>query len=81
MGTDMAAPLTKRQTQHHIDSIQTSKLIKRVTEHVLDGAEMSATQLRGAEILLNKTMGNMSQVAIDVEGELGVSVTILGKAD
>lgn len=65
----MAAPLTKRQTTKHIDSIQTSKLIKRVQDHVLEGEEMSQSQMAGAKLLLSKTMPDMKAIENSFDGD------------
>lgn len=70
----MAARLTKRLADQTRDSIQTSMLIKRLCNHALGECEMSNTQVRAAEILLNKTLPNLksSDDSLTVEGELGV---------
>ncbi len=65
----MAAPLTKRQTTRHIDSIQTAKIIKKVQNHVLEGEEMSQSQMIGARLLLSKTMPDMKATDITTDGD------------
>lgn len=42
--------------------IQTTMLVKRLTDHVVGKVEMSATQLRAAEILLRKRLPDLSAV-------------------
>ena len=66
---DMAAPLTKRQTTRHIDSIQTAKIIKKVQNHVLEGEEMTQSQMIGARLLLSKTMPDMKATDITTDGD------------
>ncbi len=65
----MAAPLTKRQTTRHIDSIQTAKIIKKVQNHVLEGEEMTQSQMIGARLLLSKTMPDMKATDITTDGD------------
>jgi hypothetical protein len=72
----MAAPLTKRQTDGHRDSIETAKLIKRVQNHVFNGDEMTTSQMRGAELLLNKTMANMKAIEHKVDADTLTSLAI-----
>jgi hypothetical protein len=47
--------------------IQTSQLINRLENHVLSNSEMSSTQLRAAEVLLRKTLPDVS--AVEMTGE------------
>lgn len=58
----MAARLTKRLADQTRDGIQTSMLIKRVYGHALGEVEMTATQLRAAEILLKKTLPDLQSI-------------------
>jgi len=64
----MAARLTKRQADGAKDAIQTGLLIKKVQDHVLEGSELSATQLRSAEVLLKKTLPDLK--ATEHQGEI-----------
>ena len=72
----MAAPLTKRQTSGHIDSIQTSKLIKKLEGHALEGVEMTASQVNAATVLLKKTLPDMKAVEHAVGDDTEMTVTI-----
>ena len=58
--------------------IQTSMLLKRLEDHVLGDVEMSATQLRAAEVLLRKSMPDLT--ATELTGGDGgpLQVTITG---
>lgn len=58
------------------DRIQTSMLLNRLEKHVLGDVEMSATQLRAAEILLKKSLPDLQ--AIEHSGELEQTVTVTG---
>jgi hypothetical protein len=42
--------------------IKTSQLINRLTDHVLGTVEMTASQVRAAEILLSKTLPSLASV-------------------
>ena len=48
--------------------IQTSMLLKRLTDHVLGVVDLTATQVRAAEILINRTLPNLS--AVDITGQI-----------
>ena len=52
--------------------IQTTLLLKKLEQHVLNGEEMSATQIRAAEMLLRKTMPDLS--AVQLTGEDGGAI-------
>lgn len=42
--------------------IQTTMLVKRLEEHILGNAEISSTQMRAIEILLKKTLPDLSSI-------------------
>ena len=54
------------------EKIKTSMLLNRLADHADGKVELSTTQVRAAEILLRKTMPDLSAVSADVElaGEL-----------
>lgn len=68
----MATRLNKRTATQSRDAIKTTQLIKRVQKHAHGEVEMTATQLRAAEILLNKTLPNLKQSddSLVVDGEI-----------
>lgn len=70
----MAARLTKRLADQTRDAIKTSMLVNRLTDHALGDIEMSQTQIRAAEILLNKTLPNLksSDDSLTIDGEVGI---------
>lgn len=49
--------------------IQTSQIVNRLLNHTLGEVEMTNTQVRAAEILLKKTLPDLSQMTIDAEVE------------
>lgn len=51
--------------------IKTSQLINRLKDHALGKVELSSTQVRSIEILLKKTLPDLS--AIDHSGEISTS--------
>lgn len=58
----MAARLNPRHSEMVRAKIQASQLVNRLTAHALGDAEMSATQVQAAKILLDKTLSNAPQV-------------------
>ena len=46
------------------EKIRTSQLINRLSDHVFGKVELSATQVRSAEILLKKTIPDLSATEI-----------------
>ncbi len=54
---------TRRRLAQNDDTrqrIQTSQLINRLHGHVFDGVELSSTQLKAVEILLRKTLPDLT---------------------
>lgn len=47
--------------------IQTSMLVNRLTDHALGKVELQPTQVKAIEILLKKTMPDLSQVSGTIE--------------
>ena len=56
--------------------IQTSQLINRLENHVLSNTEMSSTQLRAAEVLLRKTLPDVSSVEMTGEDSGPIKMVI-----
>lgn len=63
----MAARLNPRHQEMVRDKIQASQLINRLEDHALNGAELSATQIKAIEILLRKSIPDLS--AVQVSGD------------
>lgn len=67
----MAERLRKMHQEDVRAKIQTSQLVKRLTEHALGKVELSPTQVRAIEILIKKTLPDLSAVTLNGEGEDG----------
>ena len=64
----MAARKDSRIKTKHREAIQTSMLMNRLTDHVLGDVEMTTTQVRAAQILLNKALPDLRATEITGEG-------------
>ncbi len=51
--------------------IKTSQLVNRLQDHVYGKVELSATQVRAAEILLARALPTLTQTDLTVDGQLG----------
>lgn len=67
----MAARLRKLHSDEVRQKIQTSQLINRLTDHALGDVELSATQVRSIEILLKKSIPDLSAISLEGAGENG----------
>lgn len=79
----MAARKTRvSHDQKTREKIQTSQLVNRLTNHALGETELTATQLRAIEILLKKTLPDLSSVEHkgDAENPLEVITNITLKS-
>lgn len=65
----MAARLRKTHQDDVREKIQASQIINRLSGHVSGEIEMSPTQVRAAEILLKKTLPDLSGVEISGDEE------------
>jgi len=65
----MAARLNPRHQDMVRDKIQASQLINRLEDHALNGLELSQTQIKAIEILLKKSLPDLS--AVEVSGQDG----------
>lgn len=72
----MAARLRKSHQDDVRTKIQVSQLLNRLQNHAFGEVELNATQLRAIEILLKKTLPDLSQVDANVKGEVGLTVNI-----
>jgi hypothetical protein len=63
----MSARYTKHQTEACRAKIKTTQLINRLQRHIAGKLDLSPTQVRGIEILLNKTLANLQQAEHTVE--------------
>ena len=65
----MAERLRKLHQDDVRAKIQTSQLINRLTDHALGTVDLSATQVRAIEVLIKKTLPDLS--AVTMTGEDG----------
>jgi hypothetical protein len=72
----MAAPLTKRQTQRHIDSIQTSKLLNRLQDYVFNGEGLDADRGSKALSLIDRVIPKLQAVEQTIDVAEGAKISI-----
>lgn len=72
----MAARLRKNHQDEIRAKIKTSQLINRLENHIFGDVELSASQVRGIEILLSKTLPNLQATEITGDVENPVVHTI-----
>ncbi len=71
----------QEKQQAWIDSIETTKILKRVGNHVLakntdanyEKNIMTAAQMKGAELLLRKTLPDLKAVEAKIEGNMTIT--------
>ena len=62
----MAERIRKRHDESTRAAIQVRQIVNRLQKHIDGAVEMSTTQIRAAEILLKKTLPDLSQATMDV---------------
>jgi len=76
-----ARSLHPRHQDEVRQKIQASQLVNRLTDHAFNKVEMSSTQVKAAEILLKKSIPDLSQVqGTGDDGELEMNIRWLGKS-
>lgn len=66
---------TRRRLEHNEDvrrKIQSSQLINRLQDHIVKNVDISPTQMKAIEILLRKSLPDLSSV--EISGDVGVEV-------
>lgn len=71
----MAARLNPAHDERTRAKIQTSQLLNRLMSHANGEVEMTPTQVRAAEILLKKTLPDLSSVEIGSDPDKPVKMT------
>ncbi len=71
----MAARLDPAHDERTRAKIQTSQLINRLISHVNGEVELSTTQVRAAEILLKKTLPDLSSVEVGSDPDKPMKMT------
>jgi hypothetical protein len=62
----MAERLRKTHQDDVRTKIQTSQLINRLQDHALGKIKLEATQIKSIEVLIRKTLPDLSQVTADI---------------
>jgi hypothetical protein len=65
----MAARLNPKNQQSVRDKIQATQLVNRLTDHALGKISLEATQIKAIEILLKKSVPDLSAVTISGDAE------------
>ena len=74
----MAARINKRHSEEVRARIQTSQLINVLQDHALTGeGEMSPTRMKAIEILLRKSIPDLSSVTIGGDADNPLNANIL----
>jgi hypothetical protein len=74
----MAARLRLRHQDEIRDKIQASQLVNRLTNCALGEVELTAQQLKAIEILLRKSLPDLSAVSIEGSGDNGeIPITLI----
>ena len=71
----MAARLNRRHQDMVRDKIQATQLVNRLEDHALNGLELSPTQIKAIEILLKKSLPDLSAVELTGDKDNPVAVT------
>lgn len=72
----MAARIRKQHSDEIRAKIQTSQLVNRLTDHALGKVDLSPTQVRAIEVLIRKTLPDLS--AVDLDAQVQADVTVKG---
>lgn len=77
----MAARLRNTHQDDVRAKIQTSQLVNRLNDHALGKIELSASQIKAIEILIRKTLPDLSAVTMDMNANVAVAQYDLDKLD
>lgn len=70
----MAARLRKTHQDDVRAKIQTSQLVNRLTDHALGIVELTATQVRAIEILIKKTLPDLSAIDLGTDDDTAQAI-------
>ncbi len=74
----MAARLRSRHQDEIREKIKASQLVNRLTNCALGDVELTAQQLKAIEILLRKSLPDLSAVSIEGSGDNGeIPITLI----
>lgn len=71
--------ITKRQAEGVRNAIDATLLVRRLQAHIRDEIEMKPTQIKAAEILLDRVLPRLQATTIDTNGGIDL-LTILAEA-
>lgn len=74
----MAARLTKRQADRTLSAIKAGTIVNRFMDHIEGKCELSATQVRAGQALLNKVLPD--QKAVEHQGDIDGKLEITWKS-
>ena len=77
----MAKRLNPRHQEMVRDKIQATQLIKRLTSHALGEIELTSTQVRAIEILLNKSVPNLQSIDMQADVDAGLTIELVSYLD
>ncbi len=72
----MAARLNKRQADTARSHIKVNRILEELTKHMAGEREMTSTQVRAAEILLNKSLPSLSSVEQSFDTDAPIKIEI-----
>lgn len=72
----MAARLRSRHQDEVRTKIQTSQLINRLQDHALGEVELSPTQIKAVEVLLRKTLPDLSATEISGDPDAPIELNV-----
>jgi hypothetical protein len=70
-------PMGKMHQEDVRAKIRTSQLINRLENHALGELELSATQIKAIEVLIRKTLPDLSAVTLKSDGDNAVQITVV----
>lgn len=70
-------PMGKLHQDDVRTKIQASQLVNRLTDHALNGLELSQSQIKAIEILLRKSLPDLSAVVLSSDPENPVGITLI----
>ena len=71
----MAARIRKQHQDEVRARIQASQLVNRLTDHAFGDVELSATQIKAIEILLRKSIPDLSAVELSGDADNPVAIS------
>ena len=73
----MAARLNPAHDARTREKIQTSQLLNRLQDHVFGKVELTPTQVRAAEVLIRKTLPDLTTTTLQGPGGGPIALTVV----